>query len=134
MAQLVITHADASTLSLDLIDATITWVFPGRMVHPRTKASGTAAAMNDGYTADPNNGYRIVTCGALLTAAEIVTLNGKMLPNAIPTYDATDPKIVLELDGANSFTILCVITSPLKATWVVDNMYRVSFIFTERTT
>lgn len=137
MTQLVITHADGTTLSKELIDGSlsITWIFPGRVVEPRTKAAGTISVMNDGLTKDPNNGYRVVSCGAMLTAAEIVTLNAKMLPAAIPTYDATDPKIVLELDGnvGNNLTILCVITSPLKAIWVVDNQYRVGFIFTERT-
>ncbi len=134
-SQIVLTHADASTLDIDPTSpVTITWMDPSRGVIVRHKSTGTAAAMNDGYTIDQNNGYRVVTCTALLTAVELVTLNAKLLPNAIPTYDATDPKIVVALDGSNSFTILCIVSFPLKAIHSVDNMWSVSFIFTERTT
>jgi hypothetical protein len=131
--QIVLTHADAATLNIFTNDAEITWLFPGKEVVPRTKATGTAAAMNDGYTVDPNNGYRVVTCSSYLTGDEVSTLNGKLLPNAVPTYDATDPKIVIKLDGDTSLTILCAITA-CKAKHITDARWLVSFIFTERTT
>ena len=130
--QIVLTYADTSTLNIFSTNASIDWMTPGLEVVVRDKASGTAAAMNDGYTVDPNNGYRVVTCSVKLTAAEIETLNGKLLPASVPTYDGTDPKIVLQLGATKTFTILCTIKA--KAIFISDNSWRVSFTFTERTT
>ncbi len=129
--QIVITFADATTLDIYTEDVAIDWMTPGKEVVPRTKVTGTAAAMNDGYTVDPNNGYRVVTCSDLLTGTEIETLNGKLLPATVPTYDSTDPKIVLQLGDTKTFTILCIIKA--KANFV-SGQWRVSFTFMERTT
>ena len=132
-SQITITHADASTLSIDTISMSGTYMFPGRGVTPRTKASGTAAAMNDGETTDPNQGFRVITCTTHLNGADVNTLNGKLLPATVPTYDATDPKIVVRLNGTVSHTILIVITA-FKYTMIGDDKFSCSFTFTERVT
>jgi hypothetical protein len=122
-APITYTHADATTLGFFATAYSIIYHFPGKEIVRQNNKIG--------ITVDPNRGYRVVECIAILTSADLSTLNGYALPAAIPTYDDTDPKIVVYRDGANSFTILCAITA-VKATHMSDDKWQVEVQFTER--
>ena len=124
---ITITFADATTLALEVFDksASVEWMFEGLSIERQPNKVG--------ITTDPNYNYRVVECTAKLTAAQIVdTLDVKLLPAAVPTYDATDPKIIIYLSGAKSITMLCAITKA-KAKHIVDDQWAVSFQFVGRT-
>jgi len=126
--QVTITHADASTLELFPTSISITYNFPGLSVE---RKPGSAAGA--GYTVDPNMTYRTIEVSAYLTGTQVNTLTGKVMPASAPTYDGTDPKILIYYDGSTSESILCVIMG-LKLSHVADNRWMANFIFVERDT
>jgi len=125
---ITITFGDASTLDLPVYDGSlkIRYVFGGLSV--------TRQPNKVGITTDSNRNWREVECLAYMTAATIVdTLNGKLMPAAAPTYDATDPKILVTLSGSKSLTILCTVKS-VEVSHVTQDRYDVKFTFEERST
>ena len=119
------THADASTLSFFATNVSIRWAFPNKTISRQPNKVG--------ITTDRNDEYRVVTCTAILSGDDLNTLNTAMMPAAAPTYDATDPKILIYLDGDTSLTILCAITE-LEASHQTSGQWAVSVTFTERST
>lgn len=125
-ATMTYTHADASTLAFNATAYSITWILPGKEVVRQNNKIG--------ITVDPNRGYRVVDCTAVLSSANLDTLNTMLLPAAIPTYDGTDPTLEIYRDGANHYDILCVITGAPKATHLSDDKWQIEIQFTERST
>jgi hypothetical protein len=125
---ITITFGDASTLDLPVYDGTlkIIYSFPGLEIFRQPNKVG--------ITNDPNQGFRTVTGKAYTTAAVIVdTLDGKLLPASAPTYDATDPKILVTLSGAKTLTILCAVKQVV-VSHITQDKYDVDFTFEERST
>jgi len=124
---ITITFGDASTLALPVYDGTliIDYRFDGLEVsHQPNKV---------GITNDPNTNYRKVECTSWANAATVVdTIDVKVLPAVAPTYDATDPKIVVNLSGAKSITMLCAITE-CKVSHLTQDNYQVKWTFEGRT-
>lgn len=124
---ITITFGDAGTLELKVYEGTtnIDYIFEGLTIDRQPNKVG--------ITTDPNYNYRRVSCKAYITAAEIVdTLDGKLLPAAAPTYDGTDPKILVNLSGAKSITMLCAITA-CRVSHITDDKWSASFTFEGRT-
>ena len=123
---ITITFGDASTLDLNVRDGTlrIQYMFGGLSV--------TRQPNKVGLTTDSNRNWREVECIAYMEAATIVdTLNGKLMPATAPTYDGTDPKILVNLSGAKSLTILCTVKS-VEVSHTTQDKYDVKFVFEER--
>lgn len=129
-------HSVGVTLDFDTNNMELTFMLTGKEFIPRTKAAGTAAKANDGVTVDPNNGYRVITCTSLLTAANVITLTGWLLPASSPTY-GTYPrltKVKFDGGGTNEYTNMkCVIVGRPKVVSAGDNRYWVTVTFQERT-
>ena len=123
-----ITFGDASTFDLPVYSGTleIHYAFPGLEVSRQINKVGR--------TNDPNQGFRTVTCLGYVTAANVVdTLNAKLLPATAPTYDATDPKILVTLANGKALTILIAVMKAVVVHNSAEN-YDMEFTFVERST
>ena len=84
-----------------------------------------------GKAVDPNAGYRIIKCVALLQPTALAKVKGYLLPASAPTYGATYPNVVYQEDGDTAETVLCQFQSftqnhKTKDRWVC------TFTFVER--
>ena len=124
---LTITFGDASTLSLPVYTGTliIDYMFDGLEIKRQPNKVG--------ITKDPNYNYRKISCTTYTTAANVVdTIDVKVLPATAPTYDGTDPKILVYLSGTKTITMLCAITKCTVKHQYSDH-YQVEWVFTGRT-
>jgi hypothetical protein len=122
-AQLTYSETAENTIDIFTTSLNIRWAFPNKMVERQPNKIG--------ITVDPNMGFRVVECSAILTGAQVSTLNGYLLPASAITYGATYPKIVITLATGTTFTILCAITS-MQATDMGFGNWSVSLTFEER--
>lgn len=122
--QITFTDHDGNSMSLSCKTVSIQYVFDGLSVDRQTGLVGK--------TTDPIQEYRVVTCTALLSGDNLSTLNGYLMDTA-KTYDGTDPKIVVYLDGDTSLTILVAVMS-VTATMApsAGNQWWVDMVFKER--
>lgn len=118
------THADATTLVFKTVSRVFGFPMPGKSIERQPNKIGKIV--------DPNQGFRELKIGAYLTTAELKTLYGMIQPAAIPTYDATDPKVAVKLNGTETWTFLCAILGRPEAVPAGDDKWFVTITFTER--
>ena len=124
-ATIIFTDHDGNAVNLFCSKVTIQYVFPLSVEHKNGMV---------GYTTDPLRQYRVVTATAQLSGDTLNTLNGYLMDTA-KSYDATDPKIQVYLDGDTSLTILVAVmdvTADIIPS--VDGQWMVTFRFEQRTT
>lgn len=124
-AEVIYTDHDGNAVNLFTTDVKITYVFDSVHVDHKNALVG--------YTTDPIRQYRVVTCTAVMSGDSLNTLNGYNMDTA-KTYDGTDPKIVVYLDGDTSLTILVAVMECSAAFLGSAGQWSVSFRFEERST
>ena len=125
---ITITFGDATTFDVPVYAGTleIDYNFPGLEIHRQKDKVG--------ITNDPNQGFRTVECVGYVTATNVVdTLNAKFFPASAPTYDATDPKILVTLANGKTLTILVALMHA-KITHNSGENYNIKLKFEERST
>ena len=122
-AQIIFTDHDGNTVNIFTKNARIQYKFPLEIV----KKDALAGTVLDGIRQ-----YRVISCTCKMSGAEVNTLNGYLMDTA-KTYDATDPKVTVALNGDTSLTILVAVID-VTVDAAPDRNWFVSFIFEERRT
>ena len=118
------THADATTLVFKSISRVFGLPMPGKSIERQPNKIGKIV--------DPNQGFRELKIGCFMDTADLLTLYGMLQPAAIPTYDGTDPKVAVKLNGDETWTFLCAILGRPEIASTGDDKWFVTITFTER--
>ena len=124
-AQVTYTHSEGNSIDFFTNNVKIDWLMDNKKVEFKNNKVGISV--------DSNRCMRQVSCSAILTSANLNTLNGYLRPASAATYDGTYPNVKVYRDGTNSYTILCMVTQ-CSATMTADSQWLVSITFTERST
>jgi len=122
--QVVFTDHDGNTYNIFTNDLNIDLFYDGLTIEHK---SGHV-----GLTTDKIREFRTVTCSCTMTGTALNTLQGQLM-DATKTYDGTDPKIAVVYDGSSSWTILVAVMH-VNYKPIANNLWQVTFTFTERST
>lgn len=123
VAQITYTDHDGTATNIFCTSVGIRYIFDGLSVERQPGKVG--------ITVDPIQQYREVSCSAIISGDALKALNDQLM-DGTKVYDATDPKVLIYLDGNTSLTILCVITH-FNADIMGHEKWAVNITFRERT-
>lgn len=119
----VYTHANGESIDIFVNKPQVEIFTPGKEISRQPNKVGIVI--------DPNQGFRVLTCNAFFTAAEIVQLEGYMLPASAPTYDGTYPNVTVKRKGNVTTSFLCILKK-VRENFRRDDKWMVSLSFIER--
>ena len=119
----VYTHANGESIDIFANRPQVEIFTPGKEISRQPNKVGIVI--------DPNQGFRVLTCTAKFDAAEIVQLEGYMLPASAPTYDGTYPNVTVKRSGTVTTSFLCILKD-VRENHRADDKWMMSLKFIQR--